>query len=422
MLIEFKVSNYRSIKDEVVLSLQSTSAQNDLPLSTFQIGKSGINLAKTTAIYGANGSGKSNIWNALLTMWQLVSTSFGDIQGDSLKGRIVPFLLSDLTSDKPSVFEVTFAIDDLIYRYGFTADNKSILEEHLDQVGPSSVKNVFVSTAGELTVGNSFRKSIKNIDVWKASTRKNNALYLSSGATVNVEIPLKVFNWFASLGIVKATSNEPYEQYTQSQFNEIGKEKILKLIKSADISIDDILRNDTTISASQVPEQLRGLFGVKDGVEEINGFNFVSVHKKYNKKGLESGSVNFDFFSAESDGTIKIFNLAGPIIDSLENGKILFVDEFESRLHPLLLESLVKLFNGPLNTKNAQLIFCVHNTILLQNKTVRRDQIWFTDKDKFGATRLYSLADFKPRKDDSLEKKYLNGIFGAIPYIEDLEL
>lgn len=419
MLIEFRVKNFRSIKDEVVLSMLSVPAQKDLLNATFEIGKTGQRLSKTTAIYGGNASGKTNIWNALLTMWQLVNQSVNDVQGANLANQVIPFLLNDQGAKHPSEFEITFLLDESIYKYGIIANKKTILEEWLKLVGPTSIKPIFTRKNNNFELGSGFKKEVKNFDAWKASTREN-SLFLSAGATVNVDLPLRVFNWFNDLGIVKATSNQLYEQFTQTNFDKIGKEKILKLLQSADLGIEDIIRREIEVKKEQIPEQFRSF--LTSDAETIKANNFLSVHKKYNEKGTEAGRVDFDLFSQESEGTIKLFNLAGPIINTLENGKILFIDEFESKLHPLLLESIVRLFSGPMNKKNAQLIFCVHNTYLLQNKSVRRDQIWFTDKDKFGGTRLYSLADFGPRMDDSLEKKYLNGIFGAIPYIEDLEI
>ena len=421
MLIEFRVKNFRSIKDEAVLSMVSIPALDDFQKgSSFGVPDLGIKLSKASAIFGANGSGKSNVWLAMATMRNIVLGSVADIEGLGLKLMVSPFLLNSSTENSPSKFEVSIALKEGRYRYGFEATNEKIISEWLFFVRKQSEQKLFERRKDKISIGKHFPDG-KGLDL----KTRDNALFLSVATSFNGEVSKMIHTWFAtSFVALKSLSDESYQGYTLNNFDKIGEKKILKLLKSADLSIESIKKNETI--SNELP---KGLFPIpeeiRNFVQNINkgpfrNIEIKSVHKKFNSDNAIVGDVSFDFGRSESDGTKKMFYISGLMIDSLENGRTLFVDELDARLHPLLLEAIVGMFNGRKNKRNAQLIFCTHNTFLLQKRSLNRDQVWFTEKDKYGATSLFSLADFKKRKDASFEKDYLNGVFGSIPLIEDL--
>lgn len=411
MLIEFQVKNFKSIKNLEKLSMVTIPALKDSSSKgTFKV--LDLTLSKVTAIYGANASGKSNVWLALSTMKNIVTNSFKDIEGQSLKA-IIPYLL-DLKSEKePTLFEVSIIIDDKKYRYGFEANQNSIIREWLYLVKKTTEKELFTRKNNKITL--SAYTEGKGID---ASTREN-SLFLTAAATNNRELALKIYNWFLNqFNLIQSVNDDPYAMWTVTNFDDIGKENILNILQAADLGIEDIEKKVEVFNEipQDVPEEIKRLMLARGTLKEFKQFKFFTKHTKYTEKA-PIGFANFDFGFMESEGTKKVFHIAGPILDTIKNSKVLFVDEFETRLHPLLFEFLVKLFRD--SDSNAQLIFCTHNTYLMQKKTLRRDQIWFTDKNRFGETSLYSLSDFKPRKDALYEKGYLEGIFGAIPNIDE---
>lgn len=185
-----------------------------------------------------------------------------------------------------------------------------------------------------------------------------------------------------------------------------------------DIQIEEFKLTDDSLPKN-MPDDLRTAI-LKNTITDK--FAVKTIHKKFDKEGKQTALEIFDIDSHESEGTKKLFSLAGPLMDTLKNGRILFIDEFDARLHPLITYEIIRLFNSnKTNPKNAQIIFATHDTNLLSNKLFRRDQIWFAEKDKGGATHLYSLAEYKVRNDASFENDYIQGKYGAIPFIGDLK-
>jgi AAA15 family ATPase/GTPase len=220
-----------------------------------------------------------------------------------------------------------------------------------------------------------------------------------------------------------------YINFTMKQMeNKEFKEKILNLVKTADIGIDDIQveEEDVPIEVVEIIEKLALPEFLKDKSMKEGTFKSVSlnmIHRKYDSYGQISGTVVFDLEREESKGTRKFFAMSAPIIDTLENGKILIIDELDASLHPILTQHLIKLFHDEnVNKKNAQLVFATHDTNLLKKTIFRRDQIWLCEKDKIGSTDLFSLAQFKNvRKNEDFEKQYIHGKYGAIPYLSKFE-
>ncbi|CAN0218736.1 unnamed protein product, partial [Chrysoparadoxa australica] len=242
----------------------------------------------------------------------------------------------------------------------------------------------------------------------------------------NGAISGEIVKWFRSFNVISGLRDHHYEGVTASMFKEDEyRDKIKSLVKKADLGINDISVNDFLISREtlpdDMPEEMRKV--VLKEAEGSMGYSIDTFHKSYDSNDKEKGLEKFDFDDQESEGTKKFFRLAGPIIDTLQKGKILVIDELDARLHPLLTRQVVKMFNSKSsNPNNAQLIFATHDTNLLSACTMRRDQIWFVEKDHIGGTEIYSLADYqlpkgKVRKDASFEKDYMQGKYGAVPFL-----
>jgi len=196
-----------------------------------------------------------------------------------------------------------------------------------------------------------------------------------------------------------------------------------ELIRIADFGVVDIKANEKMVSVNQIqnmPDKFKELL-FKDS-SEVAERDLKFLHKKFNQKGKEIENEPLDFLTEESAGTQQWFALSAPILDTLNGGKILFIDELDASLHPILSQYLISLFNSKeKNPKNAQLIFTTHDVSLLQEKLLRRDQIYFTEKNNEGATQLFSLSDISERKGVDFAKRYLEGRYNALPYISDFE-
>lgn len=424
MLIEFSVGNYRSFKDVVTFSMVAaniTARHKVLDDTNVFKAKKNLNLLKSAVFYGANASGKSNLIKAIIFMKYMVLNSSRDTVA-SEPIEIDNFRLSMETEEEPSHFELVFLLDDIQYRYGFEIMNGRVYSEWLYRTKQREVL-LFERNEQEISLSTAFREGKQ----FTKNTRRN-ALFLSVVAQWNGEIAQSIVRWFRKIGVISGLNDDRYQVFTIKQVMEGSgiKEKIIDFVCRLDTGISGIDAKTIDISESQLPQdmppELKKLL-----LDSNEVFTVVTMHPKYDKNGKQGGMERFDLKGNESDGTQKIFSMAGPIMDSLQNGKILVVDELDARLHPLITREIVKLFNSPItNSHNAQLIFATHDTNLLSNKFFRRDQIWFTEKDRYGATDLYSLVEFKMkgekvRNDASFEKDYILGRYGAIPFIGNLE-
>lgn len=425
MLIEFSVRNFLSFKDTATLSMVAANSikeyQNENLIFTER-----YKLLKSAIIYGANASGKSNLLSALRFMRWFVINSFKDTQVDE-KISIVPFKLSTETLNKPAFFEIVFLMNNRKYRYGFEADQDAVQAEWLFMARKNKEQPLFLRQADGIKVADLFKEG----DGLEAKTR-DNALFLSVVAQFNGEISKLIINWFRNMNQISGLLDQDYEVTVSLLDNEEYKKKIVKFMKIADLGIDDVRIESPKIPpenlSSRNPYQ-RALL-INRIINNLEGkFDRVkSKHKAFDANRNEIKILEeFDFDEEESEGTKKFFRLAGPVFDALSNGKILVIDEFETRLHFRLSQAIVQLFNSSsANKKNAQLIFATHDTHLLSAGIFRRDQVWFTEKDHFSATNLYSLAEYKipskkVRNDAAFEKDYIKGRYGAVPLIGDFE-
>lgn len=418
MLIDFKTSNSLSFKDIATLSMVATSDKTLDESNTFK--KDGAKFLKSAVIYGANGSGKTNFTNAFAQMRALI------LGHESLTD--FSFKLDKVCQTKPSFFEVVFYYsDNLRYRYGFESNEDSVVSEWLFSSKSSRETCLFTRENKEVTLGRSFSEGKK----FKSEVKKAD-LFLSLVAHEEGKIASEVRSWFKSVNIRSGLESSHINTLHKIQKGgEDDKIKVLDILHSFDIQMEDFIireREPAQFNFSDDPKLAEEYKEFAIAMEKfISSQKFgptydVFIVRRAYDDGKDIGPIELGLLKDESDGTQKLFELAGYIVDVLDKGGVLIIDELESKLHPLVTRELVKIFNSnEKNPLNAQLIFTTHDTNLLKGGHFRRDQIWFTEKDKYGASHLYSLAEYKekPRKDASLEKDYVKGRFGAIPFIGD---
>lgn len=424
MLIEFSVGNYRSFKEKVTFSMVAANLvakdKNLDRTNLFEVDKD-LKLLKSAAIYGANASGKSNLAQALSFMKWFMINSSKETQSTE-KINVEHFRLSTETESEPSFFEIVFVLDGQQYRYGFEADRDRVVSEWLFYVPKVRETKLFERKSDRFSVSKTYKA-----DGIQQKTR-DNALFLSVSAQFNVKIAEKILKWSTSqLQIISGLNDEAYLEYTVNcLMQNQNKDEIIQLIKKLDLGIGDIEVKQIEITPESIsfpsnfPDELKKWM-IKNGTGQAILID--TVHKKFNSEGNDISTELFNLNRQESEGTQKIFALAGPLVDVLKNGKVLVVDELDARLHPLISRAIVELFNSnETNPNQAQLIFMTHDTNLLSNKLFRRDQIWFAEKNRYGATDLYSLAEYKGvRHDASFESDYIKGRYGAVPYIGNLD-
>ncbi|MBF0230039.1 MAG: ATP-binding protein [Desulfamplus sp.] len=433
MLLEFKVANYLSFKDSNCLSMiASPSSTSTKEQSDAVIVKGKSRILSSAAIYGANASGKSNLFAAIRFMKKLIFNSARESQiGEKID--VKSFRLNSDCDEEPSTFEVTFLVSeaeyknektDIIFRYGFKVDRDKIHAEWLFGSFTAQESKLFTRVEDEISIGEKFAEGKK---VYKAIGKiRETTLFLSLIASLkgeNALITNHIVSWFKRLQDISGIGDERIYAITANLMSKNSlKEQIIKALYLADICIEDIVVEQKPSNISEL-SRLAGADTEKKDVKDIPPFLLKSYHKKYNKNKELIGLEEFDFDREESDGSKKFFALIGPVLEALKNGLVLVIDEIDARLHPKLCEVLISLFNSKeSNHKNAQLIFATHNTLIMNRKMLRRDQIYFIEKDKYGESELYSLADYKKvRSDASYDKDYLMGKYGAVPCVGDFE-
>lgn len=420
MLLEFTIGNYKSFKDVKTFSMVATSIKEYQDDNTFIANKH--RLLKSSFLYGANASGKSNLFNAISFMKSFVFSSAKDTQITDVI-NVDNFKLSTETENKPSIFEIIILVDNVRYRYGFQLNETQIVSEWLFYTPTSKEAKLFIREQNEINLGQNFKEG-KGL---KIKTRIN-ALFLSVCAQFNGEFSSNILKWFSKLNVISGLDDQGYMGYTLDKLKDPKfKNWALRYLNKADIDILDLKVDSKELKLEEIPADLKNRLKPNKKVESIREYSISTFHQKYDKNRKKLKFQPFDIEENESEGTKKILALAGPIWDSLEKGKVLFIDEFEARLHQILTTVLTRVFNSSkTNKNNAQFILASHDVSLLNKNLLRRDQMWFVRKDKFGASDLYSLSDFKEsnkivRKDALYGKQYLQGKFDAIPEIYELE-
>jgi hypothetical protein len=370
-------------------------------------------LLKSVAIYGANGSGKSNLMKAMQRMQVILFNNIKLHSTDELK--VVPFLLSTETENQPSFFEIVFLFEDIKYRYGFEIDRSKVHSEWLFETKKESEKPLFFREEQNIQIFTAFKEG-KGLEE-RAST---NRLFLSIVEQFNGSVAQKLFrhlifhlSHFSSFDLERASVRKLNRDFFSNPEN---KKLAIELFQEIGLNFRDFKFAVPTDNQPNVDEN-KG--------NEAKTIRVQTVHNKYDDNRLISGDVLFDLERDESRGTNKLFECSATIIAFLKTGATLTLDELDTSLHPLMTLAIIKLFNSNTNNpNNAQFIFTTHDTNLLSKGGLRRDQIYFIEKDNYEASHLYSLAEFKidgkkVRNDASYEEDYIQGRYGAIPFIGD---
>jgi AAA15 family ATPase/GTPase len=423
VLIEFSVTNFKSIKSQQTFSLTKAKGDELEESNSFQPeGLSRLDLLRSSAIYGPNAAGKSNFIEAIRVMRRIVVESASEKQrGDKLP--LTPFKLDPDTAKSPTEFEVVFIANGVRYQYGFAATQERIMEEWLIAFPKVRAQHWYArqwdEKSGEYQweMGNALQGQKQ---LWREATR-DNALFLSTAVQLNSQQLQPVYDWFDD-NLRTTTVHAWTPGFTASLCSDPkNKAKVLAFLKAADIDIQDVKLKkklfDEKDLPDEMPEEVKSMVAREmEGEEIISELNM--LHKD------SSGELIAFDFDEESDGTQKLFSFAGPWLDTLMNGYVLFVDELHDNLHPRLVQFLVELFHSSeTNPKNAQLIFTTHETSILNQEVFRRDQVWFCEKGGDKATQIYPLTDFSPRKGrENLELSYLAGRYGAVPYVHKLNI
>lgn len=403
MLIRFSFKNFKSFKNENCLDMEATSLkEHEYNISKTENG----DYLKIAAIYGANASGKTNVLQAFNYMKKKVLVSDDSrINNNLSEENIFTFMINN----EPISLEVEIlAENNKIYKYGFEVLNNAIISEWLYEKRVNKFYEIFDRTNNNIEVKDNKNKllGLANVD--------EKTLFLNVFAKIdkNNEDFNNVYNWFIDANYLDL-GDPNFENVLNNRISlkiiedKKYKEELLKFIKTFDATIDSI-----NISPNSL-EELKNTNGVVKPELVHNG-------EDGNKKALP--------LVLESNGTMKMFHLFDFLMDTLRNGRVLFVDELDAKLHPLLTRYIINLFhNSEKNIGNGQLIYSTHDTVNLNKDTFRRDEIWFAEKDKDGISTIYSLADYrindvKVRNDATYNKDYLTGRYGAIPVLKDIEL
>jgi len=416
MLLEFRVRNYYSIRDEIVLSFVASKDTNLADTHIVSTGIKGLaNVVRSAVVYGPNASGKSTLLKALAFMRAVVADS-ATIMQPGQTFRMQPFRLDTDYEEQPAEFEISFILSGIRHQYGFSLSAERVVDEWLLVYRRAKPQQWFRRRFDEKTENSAYEFSTHLTGprkLWQETTRPN-ALFLSTAAQLNSELLGPVFRWLTEQPIYFGAGLTPSPDFTTELLQtEVGKRAVQAFLAGADISISHV------VSVPRKGLQEKFVFspeGPKVTREEREMLMPQFIHE------TERGSANFELHE-ESQGTQRLYNLAAPVLDVLRHGRLLIVDELDSSLHPLLVRQLVRMFHlSELNPLGAQLLFTTHDTSLLDRTLFRRDQIWFTEKDCEQATRLYPLTDFSPRETEAWERGYLIGRYGAIPFFNDLTL
>ncbi len=419
MLIEFSVTNYRSFLTTQSLTLTANSATELREENSFVSPVSNLpRLLRSVVVYGPNAAGKTNLVQAIAFMKRFILSSAKESQ-EGEKIDATSFLFNRQSSRNSSEFEVLFIQNSIRYQYGFAVNSKRVTGEWLFAYPEGRAQKWFERNYDPEThkdiwyFGSKFTGHRR---VWQEATRSN-ALFLSTAIQLNNEQLKPVFKWFDKTLVVLGKRESIAPVFSTGECEE-AKKKILKFMNAADLSITDISLEKKDFSMEDLPAEMPQ--SIKEEIaKDLKGKKLTRLLFMHpSSDNGEDVALDFD---EESAGTRKFFELAGPWLDVLEKGLVIFVDELDSSLHPHLVRFLLNLIHNPeMNPRNAQLVFNTHDTTVLDQTLMRRDQVWFVEKDEENSTRLYPLTDYKPRKGEALQKGYLYGRYGALPFTGEI--
>lgn len=425
-LQEFSFGNFRSFKDINTLNLSAAKIKSkyksiDINNVINDENIENISFLKSKAIYGANASGKSNIIKAFVAFLRIIKNSVKD---DKVLNMIDSFRLSTETENEPSFFQIIFWDKNVKYRYGFELNDKNILSEWLYGKPGERELCYFIRENKELieldktnfSEGEKLKTLLFDENSEENEIFRNNSLFLSTLSTFGfAKLSKQLIDSITSTYIISGLGHQGMYLHASESLSDNNKKKyILDFLKNGDIGIEDL--NAIEISSEDLPKDLDD--DIKKDFDKTKKRKLlISSRKKYDSDYKFIENENFSFSLHESEGTQKLFELSPFIYQALKEKRTIIIDEFDARFHPLLTKKILELFNSKEN-EGAQLIITTHDTNLLSSDLLRRDQIEFVEKDKYGASHLYSLVQFKGiRNNSSFEKDYIQGKYGAIPFL-----
>ena len=376
-----------------------------------------LELLKSVALYGANASGKSNVLGAMIWMRRFVLESLSE-KVEQTRVSVETNRLREDQSDGPSVFEIEFVIEEERFRYGFAVSGNGIREEWLFRKrskGPEA--RVFTREGQKISPNSRQEDGLKPF----APRTRSNTLFLRICAEFNFGFAEQIMGWFRRFRSVSGLSEAGFISYTANRILDDEKRKdLLQFVQKADFNICDVKSKIEPLDEQNLPDEMPSELKKRLLSEGLRTAEIKTCHEIFDADGATVGTEEFDLEDDESQGTRKFVAMAGPILHTIEEGAILLIDEFEARLHPNLTKSILEWFHGPQNNKGAQLVIATHDTGLMTPDLLRRDQIWFCEKDDKGATIFYCLDEFdkqEVRATTKFNRQYLEGIFGAVPQL-----
>lgn len=415
MLIEFSVANFKSIKDEVRLSLVAGPGkefrETHVVTPRLNEGVRSIPLLRSAAVYGANAAGKTNLLRALWTMRDIVALSSRDLGGLP----VTPFRFDPDCEARPTTFEAMCFAEGVRYQYGFSATRDAVAREWL-YAWPRGRVQLWFERERAGNGGDRFKFGDRlsgDKEVWRRATRPD-ALFLSTAVSLNSSQLRPVFDWFTG-NLHVAGVGGWVNTFSLEYCRDGRKDDLLEFLRSADLAISGLRVVEREFSPEALPDDMPPAVQEDIG-KKLAGAKVVNLRLRHDAKDGRPVELDLD---EESDGTQKIFALSGPWLDTLENGHVIVFDELHDNLHPSLVRFLVERFHDPgVNAKGAQLVFSTHDTSILSQDVFRRDQIWFCERNARQETGLFPLTDFRPRKGiENLERSYLGGRYGAVPHL-----
>jgi len=426
MLIDYTVSNYRSIYEEQSFNMVAVNSYKEMTDTNIIEYKPNMSLLKSTAIYGPNASGKSTLLESLDVLRGTVLSSFKFGIDDELP--VVPFAFDENSKNEPTMFEITFVEDEIKYEFELVLNKERVLEEYLTAYPKGQPQAWYSRVYNEISElyeyeYSSLLKGKKK--TWESATKKN-VLFLSTAINLQNDEDnqlMPIYNWFKNKLTPVSIDGWSNEGTKELCLEEESKDAIVHFLQLGGIDIKDI-NVEIAKRNNLLGKDIEG-HKFKEVIQELESLVENQLSKEVLDKMKRDIKITFVHSNGmtldlkeQSDGTKKLFSFASLWIQSLKEGRVLFCDELNDNLHPALVKLLVDLFNDDVfNTNSAQLVFTTHETSILSQEVLRRDQVWFCERDENLSTKIYPLSDFTPRKDiENIEDSYLIGRYGALPY------
>lgn len=414
MLVQFTFNNYKCFKDDTVMNLVASAAASNSHYA--RKSGNGLSLLKSLAVFGANASGKTKLFDALAFMQCVVCPPKRDGKVpifDFWQMKYDAFRLNTYSADHESSFEIIFILDKVQYRYGFSLDKTQIVSEWL-YVKKQRESLVFSREGADITIkGNQLSEKIfKNIE--SAGMLSRAIPLIAIMATFSDALCTKIVDWMSSIMVISANDLRPLQLLEPDK-----KSAIIKFMKAFDINIEDLSPHE--VEYDQIPGKIQFLLSNRKADGKLyDGFH--AMHKVYDEMYNRVDSTNFSLELDESFGTNRLLGMAWHIISSLRNGTLLLIDEFDSGIHPYIIKTIIELYYK--SATDAQVVINSHNTSLLNAKDdsgmplFKKDQIYVVNKNRYGESSLTPITDYSNDLRANLEKYYLNGDISGVPYVD----